>query len=78
MGKVKAWLMELEEQDDNNLSEYEKKLVAELKKDREMFGDKEAEIKKARTHNMYTDGNVIEIVMIASTIVLVMAGVLWD
>ena len=47
MGKVKAWLMELEEQDDSNLSEYEKKLVAELKKDREMFGDKEAEMKES-------------------------------
>ena len=47
MGKVKAWLMELEEQDDNNLSEYEKKLVSELKKDREMFGDKEAETKES-------------------------------
>ena len=45
LGKVKAWLMELEERrHEENLSDYEEKLLTQLDEDREAYDRAEARV----------------------------------
>jgi len=44
MGKVKAWLMELEERrHEDNLEDYEMKMLKQLDEDRKSFAEAEAQ-----------------------------------
>jgi hypothetical protein len=44
MGKVKAWLMELEERrHEDNLEDYEMKMLEQLDEDRQAFAEAEAQ-----------------------------------
>ena len=57
MGKVKAWLMELEERRyEDNLSDYETKLLEQIDEDRKAYEEAEAKMWWEHEGNLVREG----------------------